>query len=552
MPVRFLDEQAPVKPKIRFLDEERNTQQFGPPKEKTGGFVSGVAMGALDPVYGVGQMVPRGMQWLTSLGGNYPNTVSDLYGKSAKTVDDAVKSREEKYQDPEGFDWGRLTGNVASPINFIPAGSIGKVSSLGGKALAGVASGAAFGAAQPVAETENYTQKKAWQTGLGAAGGAIAPAIGAGVNRLMNPQTAPAVKGLLNEGVKMTPGQMAGGFVKRAEDAFTSIPVLGDVINSAKNKSIESLNLTAINRALKPIGQSLPKGISAGREAIGYVGDTLGKAYDDLLPKLTGKVDDVFSDDLSLIGDMVNADDVMNAAEKTKFASIIENSLKKRMAANGGMTGQAIKDIESELGEKAATFGHGTIQERQLADSLREVQSSIREMLERTNPQYAKELKAINKGYANFKRVQKAAASTGTEEGVFTPAQLQNAVKAGDRSKDKGAFAKGTALMQDLSDPAKARLPSKINDSGTATRALFSLGALGAGGYGADRMGIDPLAYGPVLGAAAMYTPAGRRMAQALLTERPNSVRAIGSAAAKYAPYLGAPLTAPLANQKRD
>ena len=68
------------------------------------------------------------------------------------------------------------------------------------------------------------------------------------------------------------------------------------------------------------------------------------------------------------------------------------------------------------------------------------------------------------------------------EEGVFSPAQLQNAVRAMDKSKDKARFAEGKALMQDLSESGKTVLGSKVPDSGTPYRTMA--GILASGGAG--------------------------------------------------------------------
>ena len=88
----------------------------------------------------------------------------------------------------------------------------------------------------------------------------------------------------------------------------------------------------------------------------------------------------------------------------------------------------------------------------------------------------------IDKAYANFKRIQRAAAGVGTEDGVFTPAQLLSAAKAMDRTKDKRAFSEGTALLQDLAAAGKEVMPSKIPDSGTAGRMRTSgIGARATG-----------------------------------------------------------------------
>lgn len=538
--------------RLAELETRATPQQPQAPKNYKG---EGVVMGATDPIYGIGQVMPRVLSKVTSAGGLFPNPVSRAYDRSAQTVDRSVKAREQSYlagREDDGFDWGRLTGNVISPVNLMGAGAAAKgaqAATLGGRALSGAVSGGLTSVAMPVTEEGDFATQKAKQALWGAAGGAAVPAIGAAAGRVLNPQTDDAVKGLLNEGVKLTPGEMAGGVAKTMEDKLTSVPLVGDVIKGAQKRSIESLNTAAINRALEPLGKSLPKDVKLGRDAIQFVGDELGKAYDDLLPKLTGQIDQQFSDDLDNLTQMVDADFIMDDAAKAKFKQIMDGLVRNRISKPGGITGQAIKDIESQLNNLTSTFGKSLDpSQKQMASVLSEVQDSLRGMVQRSNPQQAEKLKAINRGYANFKRVQRAASMVGTDEGVFTPSQLQNAVKAMDRSKDKAAFAKGNALMQDLTDPAKSRMASSIPDSGSAGR-LMAPAALFGLGTGAVAMPSMSPAMIPAAAMAAGYVPGGRRLAQALLTERPQSVRAVGTAAAKYAPYLGAPLVAPLATQ---
>jgi len=515
----------------------------------------GVRMGAMDPVYGVGQMVPRALQQITSLGGLAENPVSRLYGKSVETMDKATKRREQAYQTQRqeqgdtGFDWGRLGGNVISPVNYAGAGAAVKAAqapTMLGKVLGGAVLGGAYGSTAPVTGGDNFAAQKAEQVAWGAGGGAAAPIAGAALGRVFNPQTDDAIKGMLKEGVKLTPGEMAGGTLKRGEDILASVPGVGSLVKGAQRRSIESLNTAAINRSLAPLGKQLPKNIDVGRDAINYAKDTLSQAYDDLLPKLTGKIDQQFADDLRNISDMVDMDYVMNDATKQKFGKILNEQVLNRVSGTGGIQGTAIKEIESFLGDLASKFQKSLDpSEAQLADALREVQDTLRQMVTRSNPQYADQLKAINTGYANFYRIQRAGAAVGAQEGVFTPAQLQNAVKALDRSKDKSQFARGNALMQDLSDPAKAVMAQSIPNSGTVDRGLAAATLFSLGG-GAS---VSPL-MAPAAVASLGYVPGGRRIAQALLTERPQAVRELGTAAAKYAPYLSAPLATPLARQQ--
>ena len=270
---------------------------------------------------------------------------------------------------------------------------------------------------------------------------------------------------------------MLGGASKATEEKLSSLPVVGDAIKAAQGRAVDQLNAAVANRALKPIGQKLPAGVS-GREAVDYVETALGNSYDKLLPKLTVQADSQFSSDVGQLQAMMRNGSIDPKYVKAFDRYMATNVLNKFKGQNA-LTGQTVKDIESDLGQQAARLGQSQDPDaRLMADALREAQSNIRDLVRRSNPQAADELKAINAGYANFKRMQKASASVATEDGAFSPAQLHNAVKAADRSKDKAAFARGDALMQGLSEPAKSVLGNKIPNSGTADRGFMSLAAL--------------------------------------------------------------------------
>ena len=149
----------------------------------------------------------------------------------------------------------------------------------------------------------------------------------------------------------------------------------------------------------------------------------------------------------------------------------------------------------------------------------------------RSNPKYAAELKQIDTAWANFKRVQKAGYSVAAEDGLFNPAQLHNAVKAADRSKDKARFSEGGALMQDLSGAAKSILGNKVNDSGTAGRLAMGAGALGAGA-------INPAIPMGLLGGAAMYSSPMQNLLRSAVSSRPAAAKPTAQAIRELSNYL--------------
>jgi hypothetical protein len=452
---------------------------------------------------------------------------------------------------------GNVGGQIATAL--APGGAVAGLGRLAGAAgaakaggaLAGLGSsmmapttikgaaalGAGLGAAQPAVDMG----ERAMNAGLGGAGGAGGQALFKGLARVVSPNTQPNALALMAEGVTPTPGQLLGGGFKRTEEALTNVPLLGQSIRNAQTRGIEDLNRAAINRSLKPVGEALPKGVT-GREAIEFAQDALGKKYDALLPKLNTEIDGQFITELQSLRNMMG-DGSIDPVMAQRFEAILQGQLLQKLPKDGPavFTGQTMKGIESDLGRMASQFRTSPDpDQRMLGDAILEVQSILRGNVERANPQFAPELKAINEGYANFKRVQKAAAGVGAEDGVFTAAQLQSAVKALDKSKDKGKFAKGQALMQDLSDPAKAVLAPKVPDSGTPFR-LASMGA--AGGVAGGALG-GLLSPGAVLGAAAapvMYSRAGQNALAALLARRPEGAEQAANALRRLGPYAAIP-----------
>lgn len=365
---------------------------------------------------------------------------------------------------------GNIAGNVAllAPTMAIPG-------------AATVRGAAAIGAGTGAALTPGSLKERLIAAGLGAAGGAG----GAALSRAA--QGAPAAgqqaeRALLeSEGVALTPGQNLGGAAKAMEDKLTSVPFLGDVIQNARRRGVEDFNRAAIARATLP-GQQID---DIGREGVQALRQQLGQAYDELLPKLNFRADSQFVDDLTNLrqmADLLPKKSGMHGKEINQFEEILNKQLIKRMTPQGNMSGETLKAAESEIGRLAKGYkADPSFDNRQLGDALSELQNIIRQNLTRNNPDQSVALKNINAAYANFKRVQRAASGVGAQDGVFTPAQLKNAAKALDKSKDKRAFSEGDALLQDLAEAGQSVLPSKVPDSGTAGRTfgnLFSLSGL--------------------------------------------------------------------------
>lgn len=415
----------------------------------------------------------------------------------------------------QGATGGALTGGASLPRTIVGA----LMGGLGAEAAAG---------------TEAVTKSPA----AGVTAGLLAPkgaakVAGGGFN------LRPDVRALANENVQMTPGQMAGGVFQRAEDALTSVPLLGDLIKSAQRQGHESFGRAAVNRSLAPVGDKLPPRLK-GNDAIGYANDALGNRYDSILGRSKVSLDGPTGQPANAlpapggspptlrqeIANLRQMSQSLPPAQRDQFNRILDTEISGKMGPGGMAAGDTIKSIESNLGVAAKNLQQSpNYDDRTMAGAVKEAQAAFRRALARENPQNADELAQTNEGWANFKRPERAASSVAAKDGVFTPAQLHGAVKALDKSKDKSKFARGDALMQDFSQAGKNVLSPTVPDSGTPYRSL--LGLVGLGGI---EHFASPMAAAALGATAVPYLPGVRQGIQKVVTApaKPD-VKAVGT-----------------------
>lgn len=414
------------------------------------------------------------------------------------SADESTKAAEKKMMSSTAGKVGNIAGGAAilAPTALIPGAN-----TVGGAALVNGLANAAL--------TEGGLAERGKSALAGAAGGALGQSVMRGISRVVKPETAPEVKQLIDDGISLTPGQIMGGAARRMEDAMTSVPIIGDAIKAAQRRGIEDFNKVALSRAVNPIGGEVQ---GVGREAVESAKQQLGKAYDDLLPSMQANtLEPQFVQNMSNLRGLAAS---LPEREAKQFDTIVARELEQRLAPNGVLSGDNLKAAQAGLRDQANGFSTATDgYQRQLGGALKQAEQEVRDLVVRSSPDKAAELAKVNEGYANFKRIQRAAAGVGAQDGVFTPAQLQSAVKALDKSKDKARFSEGNALMQDLTDAAKSRLSQTVPDSGTPFR-LATMATLGAGAF-------NPLIPLSAIAGSAGYTKAGQKAITALLTKRP-------------------------------
>ena len=402
---------------------------------------------------------------------------------------------------------GQALMRTASPI----ASNVGNFlqQSLGSQALASAGGAGGAGMAR---------EGGAGPGGQLAAGlaGAIAPgAIQSTAARVISPNVRPQVRTLMDEGVTPTIGQLLGGRAQVTEDKLTSLPILGDAIVNAKTAGLDQFNRAVYQRALEPIGGDASR-FPVGREGVRMVRDALGQAYDDVLARVTPQVDRQFVQDLSRINNTA----MLTRPMREQFDQVLENQIFGKLTANP--TGQTVKEIESELNRLARGYRRDpSVDTRNLGDAIDQVRGTIRQMLIRSNPNEAAELRAVDTGYANYARLRDAAGRVGSREGVVTPSQLNAAVRNGAGGVGRSQYSTGEAFMQDLSDAGMNVMGGKYPDSGTAGR--VGLGLLTTGGMAA----VSPGVLAGLGGVSTPYLPGVRQGVAALMTQRPQGAAAL-------------------------
>lgn len=331
---------------------------------------------------------------------------------------------------------------------------------------------------------------------------------------------------LSRAGIDLTPGQMAaevpiiGPAIRALEEGASSIPVAGAAISGARQRGIENFNRVVIDRALEPLGVTVPENIPAGYPAVEFAQQALSRAYDDVLQDVQIVPDRTLYDGL---GQAIN-DAVTNSGAPggRRIAREVADRVFRYLGDDAAtpIDGQQFKALESEFTNLAsnalsATDG-GT---RAVGRAYQAVNDTLRDALEAQNPGKSEALRRVNDAYSRMVRVETAAGSSASQaaEGVFSPTQLGAAVgsQSGRRSS-----ARGDANMQELVGPARGILNSRLGDSGTATRGAVT--ALASGAAGTATVMNPAVAIPVIVGVSAAYSRPAQRAINALYRSADN------------------------------
>lgn len=517
-----------------------------------------VAHGFMDLPTGINQMaanlIPEGAKPAINAAGRAASVLpffaptAAMLGNipSAEAANQGVTDRETAYQKARaeagstGIDFARFGGQA---ISSLPLMAIPGAGTFLGAAGIGAGTGAGMSALTPVPNAgDNYAGEVAKNALAGGVAGGVAGVAGKALGSLIAPRIDPNVRALGNAGVELTPGQIAGGGFRNLEDASRSVPIVGTGIANAQRRSLESFNRSVANEVLSPIGESVPKNAQAGRALMNQVDDAISSAYQSAHAKVKP-----FAPDTQFVKDFGSLKSVntLFRDQADYFKTFFNNQVMPELSG-GPIDGATAQRIGSMLKREARQFsGSQTVADQKLGKAFKDAVDVFDELLARTNPAAAPEIRKANAAFARMIRMEGASAAAGATDGIFTAPQFSAAVRRTDMSPRKGEFARGGALMQDLSDPAKAVLPSTVPDSGTGFRTAVNAGVAGLTATGANM--IDPTlaaAYLAATGAgrAAYSEPATRAFRAMMMAQRPELVGLLGEGVRRGGQISGAPL----------
>jgi hypothetical protein len=400
---------------------------------------------------------------------------------------------------PEGSSGGRLAGEILASA-VLTRGLPGPITQ-----------GAGAGLVMSDSDTAGGRLRDA---GIGAIGGHIGNRVARLGQAVIAPQVNEAARRLFNRDIHITPGQ-ASDRLRRWEERRTSRPFLGDQIIQGRQQGYRDFNRVALEDVVAPVnnlgGAPIRVPANLGNDAVRHVGNEVSARYERLVPRLSMRPDADLANDITGIAANVSNGNLSPAALR-QFQTILQNQVRPLLNGAGPIAGPQFRQIERRLGGQVARFGRSTDPDHQaMAEAFGEMQSAFQRALQRSNPQHARELAALNESWANLVRVEDAAGRAAG--GLFSPGQFRQAVRRGDRSVRNRAMARGEARMQQLADDAADVLPSQYPDSGTAGRTQDNL--------------LDPRFY---LGWAEgrMYTPQVQRgLTRLMMHPRPQSAQSV-------------------------
>lgn len=483
-----------------------------------GAFAKGAVRGVRDLVDGGAYLLPKGMQQLTSLGSFTPNKLSDFFGSEAQRVSDINRAAENQYQqDAQGSATagaGRVVGNIVT--SFVPGVGVGRVAQ-GTSVLGKLGQAAKTGAKLSVLQnTRTQDDSVLSNAAFGVAAGTLGQGLASGIGRIVRPvQTAltPQAQRLAQvaqrNGINLTLAQRTASKPLAVVDAVMENLPLTAGVRAAEKQAQQ----TAFNRA---VGRTF--GTQADEltpPVIGEARNRIGQRFSGLAQRNTvnQQAANQLVDDLASISRDITRYGVSDT--QRVVSNVIDDVLAKVESRTGTMSGQAYRELDSQLGRLARNASSGDVRHYvgQVRESLR------RAMDQSINDADRKAWQRARQQYANLMTVAPVVAVN--PSGNVSAQALLRAVN----SANKSAKFTGGGKLGELARVGKAFIAESVPNSGTAQRAymqnLLTNGLFGAGaGYagGGDTQGAAIGALAGLAGPRAIQLMLGSPAVQAYMT----------------------------------
>lgn len=341
--------------------------------------------------------------------------------------------------------------------------------------------------------------------------GGIGSAVGRGIGRATTGIVQPTDEALslMEKGVRLTPGQAAGkgSVMNNLEQKATSFPIAGLAVERARNRALEDANKAVAQAVVKHVDDQVKLGLPP-KEAIEQVRDHIGAVYDEVLPTISAPKSLVVDFTRSALDDIAEEHHLVGAKQFKRMANYMDNRL--RGIKTEDISGEMLKQIDSELGSYARTLAKSTNAEEKVAAPMwYAMQQDFRESTMRAaadlsqQPEAYQRLSSANTAYRQLLAIEKALRSSGGE--TIKPRPLAKALEASGIKSGE---------LADLSKGMSATLPNTIPDTGTAGRVLLGAAVpyLAGGAYG--------LSTGDLTSGAVLAGALGTRVGTNALTGR--------------------------------
>jgi hypothetical protein len=427
----------------------------------------------------------------------------------------------------EDYPVASTAANIAGGL-VVPGGMALRAGAKAPSLLKTTIGGGAVGGAESVGRSEtpqgmseNVLKDAALGAGLSLGGGVV--------GRALRPELDPVAKSLMQQGVRMTPGQALGGVVESFEEVGSGAPIVKSLINPARTSAIKSFDMAAFDKALAPIGQKVPRDGTV-REVLSFTRDALGKEYDRIYPQMSLAYNKTLENQMS---------GLLNRYPKSKLPDAQREFFQNNIMgvvdtlSQGAISGARIKALRQDLRDMALKYKNETGDAGLLYEPLRDLDIAVGKSLQNQNRKLARELAKTDEGYSKFVAIETAVPVGGGVEGIFSPAQLAQSTARADKSIRKGASRRGETELSKFAQEGIERLGSKTPDSGTAGRAA------GIGLMTGAASAVDPMAATLTgLGSLAYTDPAMNAFQRFIAAQRPELMQRAGAGLSRAAPFL--------------